>query len=230
MKIIKYLTLIILILGFNNVVAYNFDNTSKVYDYALDLTDKQVDKLRTSVLDYIDKNNIDMVLVTVKHYNYSSIEEYSKEFYKKNNFGLGSDKSGIIMVVDLNNNDVIIKTFGEATKLYDKVEINNMRKNIKQKMGSYDRFKRFIRYSNRYIKEDNNITNNYDILYSINWPILLIVSSILPTILTIIIVLKIRTENIKKSNNTYSINYDVVVHRRIEKFITTKTKQINKNN
>ena len=217
-------------ISFKNIYAYSFDNTIKVYDYALVLTDEQNDKLKTNVVKYIDNYNIDMVLITVKHYNYSNLTDYLEAFYKKNNFGLDNDKSGIIMAIDLKNNNTGIKTFGRATTLYDDIEINDMLTKINQKENSYDKFVSFIKYSNKHIKEDSVLFNGYDILNSINWYFLLIVSSILPTVTVIIVLFKLRKLDANKTNNYSAIECNAVIHKRKEKFITTTTKQIYKNN
>ena len=232
MKKVRYLvlTILLLLICHKSINAFNFDNTIKVYDYALVLTDKQIDKLKTKAIEYVNKYNMDMVLVTVRHYNYSNLTDYSKAFYKKNNFGLGVNKSGIIMVVDLKDNSTILNAFGDATKFYNDLEINNMISKINKTDKVYDKFIRFIRYSNKYINENNTLLDKYDSLDSINWLILLIVSSILPTIIVIIILLKIRKANKYTNINYYTSGCDIEIHKRIEKFITTNTKQVYKNN
>ena len=231
MKKIGYLIFVILLfICFRGVNAYTVDNTIKVYDYALVLTDKQSDKLKMDVSKYINKYNLDMVLVTVKHYNYPNLIDYSKAFYKEKDFGLGANKSGIIMVVDLKNNNIVLNTFGDATKLYDDIEIDNMISKINKNDKVYDKFTRFIKYSNKYIKENSTLLGDYDAFYSVNWLLLVIISSILPTLIVTIVLFKIMRASKHTSNNYYIEDCNVEIHKRIEKFITTNTKQVYKNN
>lgn len=228
MKKLRYLVIVILLLvGVKNIYAYTFDNTIKVYDYAQILTEKQENKLIENVKKYIDKYNMDMVIVTVKYYTYDNLSDYINEFYNRNNFGLGANKSGIIFALDVKNNDIDIKTFGTAKTLYSEAEIKNIISSLNKKDKYYNKLSNFIKYSNEYINEDNTFIYEDNILKSINWLIIVLPSIFIPTLIVIIILLKIR-KGMKGNNEYYYIGNNLIMKKREDKFITTHTKQFNK--
>ena len=66
MKKIKYLIItLLLFFGIKNVNAIQkFDTTIKVYDYAQILTEREEKKLKAEANNYVNKHNMDMVIVT----------------------------------------------------------------------------------------------------------------------------------------------------------------------
>ena len=225
MKKIKILfILMLLFIGIKEIKA--FDNTIKVYDYAQVLTEKEENKLKKEVNEYINNYNVDMVLVTVKHYNQSSIEEYAKTFYNKNEF----KKDGIIIVLDLKNTSTHINAFGSLINLYSKNEINNIINQVNGENNYYEKFNKFIKYSNKYLNEFdyNNSYNN--IFSSINWISILIPSLIIPTIVILIIILKNKKIKKVEKQDIFTNDITIVINQKEDKFITTNTKKSRINN
>lgn len=227
MKNIKYLIIIFLLfIGINSVLA--FDNTVKIYDYAQLLTEKKEQQLKKQVDNYVNTYNMDMVVVTVKYYKQLNLEDYMNLFYKQNDFGKGINKDGIILVIDLkeNNDTVGIKTYGKANSLYSENEIKNIISEINSENKYYDKVFSFIDYSNKYI---NEVDNSYNIIttskININWLEIILLSLVISTIIMAIIILKN-----KKIINKKSINYcvkegSIVINKFEDKFITTNTKK-----
>ena len=228
MKKLKYLIIILLLfIGIRNI--YAFDKTEKIYDYAQILTEKEENKLKSEIDKYINKHNFDMVIVTVKHYMQKNLQDYIKEFYTKNEFGIEPNKDGIIIAIDLKDkqDNIDIKTFGKAISLYSEDEIKNILIEIDNEKGYYDKLDKFINYSNKYIKEQK--TNNstiYDVLYSMNWLVIITISLLAPFILISIWLFKIKKRK-KEGNNNYYIKQDsVVIEIKKDEFMTTNTKKV----
>lgn len=228
MKNIKYLIIVLfLFIGLGNVSA--FDNSVKVYDYAQLLTEKKEQELRTEVNNYINRYNIDMVIVTVKYYEQLNLTDYMNLFYAQNGFGKGINKDGIIAVIDLkeNNNKFEIKRYGRANSLYSEEEIKNIINKVNNEDKYYNKLFTFINYSNKYINETNTSYNidNGSTTY-INWLLIIIPSFIISTIITIIIFFKNKKILNNKFNNYYVIENNIVINKKEDKFITTNTKKI----
>lgn len=233
MRKIKYLIIIMLFfISIKNVHAIpKFDNTIKVYDYAQVLTDKEESKLKKEVINYINKYNMDMVIVTVKYYTQSTTREYINAFYNQNGFGKGINKDGIMVVIDLKNNNISIKTFGRTINYYSENEINNIIDRINSEDHYYDKLDKFINYSDKYLNEfDNNYTKDISAFSIFNWIGILIPSLIVPTIVIVIGLLK--NNNVRKKNTAhyYIVENSVVINTKDDKFITTNTKKTRLNN
>ena len=82
-------------------------------------------------------------------------------------------------------------------------------------------------YSNKYIKEQK--TNNstiYDVLYSMNWLVIITISLLAPFILISIWLFKIKKRK-KEGNNNYYIKQDsVVIEIKKDEFMTTNNKKV----
>lgn len=226
----KMIIIFLLIIGINNVFA--FDNTYKIYDYAQVLTEKEEKSIKTKIDKYIEKYNLDMVVVTVKYYNQNTLQEYMDEFYNKNQFGIGDNKDGIIIALDLKNNikNIDIMNYGIGNNLYSEEEKKEILNEVNKEDKYYDKILKFINYSNKYVnKNDDNYTTN-NILSHIDWISIIVISFIVPTIVIIIGLLK--NKNIKKEDKAdYYVKKDVIdIHKKEDKFITTNTKKDRINN
>ncbi len=225
MKHLKKLFLILLlIIGVSSVKAERvFDTTIKIYDYAQILNDKEEKDLKKSVDKYIKKYNIDMVLVTVKHYNQNTLEEYMELFYNTNKFGIGDNKDGIMFTMDLKNDDIGIKTFGITNDLYSENELNKILTKVNKKDNTKDKLSTFIKYSNKYIDEYDSDTFDDEVLISINWIGITIISFILSTLVVFIGLLKSKNKSSKKRSDNCVKSLIITVKE--DSFITTNTKK-----
>ncbi len=223
MKYLKYiLILVIFSLGIKSVCA--FDNTLKVYDYALILSSKEEQKLKEEVEKYIKNNNIDMALITVKYFNQDTVENYLSEFYSKNEFGLGDNQSAIMIAVSLKDDveDIKIKVFGEAASLYSDDEIKEMSKKVSEKDKYYDKLKEFIYYSNKYINSNANYSED-NIFKSIDLLLVAFISLLVSSIVTLFAFLRHKNNLKIDSNISYVTNLEITTKN--DKFVTTNTKK-----
>lgn len=229
--------LLLIFIGINSVCA--FDNNVKVYDYAQVLSTSEESNLKQMANNYINKYNIDMALVTVKHHTKSSTKVYAEDFYDYNGFGMGNTKDGIIFVIDFTfgYTDIYISTTGQAIRMYDDYRINKMLDNIaaQKDNGYYLMFNSFIQTASSYasmgVPSSNSntiINNNGDILYKeiFPWGTIIIVSIIIPTIIIGILIAKNRM--VKKSTNAkyYLKNGSVVISTKADRFVTTHTTSV----
>lgn len=220
-------------IGIKNINA--LDTSLKVYDYAQILTANEEMKLRSKINSYINKYNMDMVLVTVKKHNNIDTMHYADEFYTRNKFGIGQTYDGVIMVIDFTAGytDVLMTKKGKAINYYtddriDRILDEVIKKNDKDYYGIFDAF---IEKADYYA--GLGISTNYDNYEkddTINWIISLIVSIIVPTIIIIIVVAKNKKEKLNITESNYLVDGSVVVNKRLDKFITTHTTSTRINN
>ena len=89
----------------------------KIYDFADLYTDEEEKNLYSAVYDFYQRRNLDLVIVTIND-NFESTQEYADDFYDYNNFGYGSDRDGLLFLVDMENRYVYISATGGAMTLY----------------------------------------------------------------------------------------------------------------
>ena len=207
-----------------------FDNTLKVYDYAQELSNTEEKLLKSKIDKYIEKYNMDMVIVTVKHHENYDTNKYANDFYTYNDF----DTNGIILVIDLSNHkeNISIETFGQAKSMYQNkvdVMINNINNTLNK--GYYYAADKFIdmslNYENIKINKLDNNSNTYLTIF------LIVLFSILFSILITSIIIILCTNKKRNSSITTSFNHikegTLIINVRQEKFVTTHTKSNIKN-
>ncbi|MBQ2946539.1 MAG: TPM domain-containing protein [Bacilli bacterium] len=222
----KIFIILLLIIGVNSVEATTertFDTTIKIYDYAQVLNEKEENDLKKSVDKYIKKHNIDMVLVTIKHYNQNTLEEYMELFYDTNKFGVGDNKSGIMFTMDFKKQDIGIKTYGLATDLYSANELSKIINKVEKKDNNKDKLSTFIKYSNKYINEYENECFDENVLIQIDWIGISIISLILSIMMVFIGILKSKNKNLNKTED--NCVKSLIITIKEDCFITTNTKK-----
>ena len=222
LRLLFILSIFLLIINFEFVSA--LDNSDKIYDYANVLSFKEEVKLKKEIDKYIDKNNIDLLVVTVSKHSFTTTMEYIDKFYNLNSFGIGENKSGLVIVLDLNlKKDMIeIYAFGDGKDFYSSDDINSIiNKTKKYKVDYYKLFDKAIEESYNYKKDINNFFEISDVLSMI---FLIFIFSLFISI--VIIYILIRKSKLQ-INKIYLIDYvdrdSLDITLRDEKFITTHT-------
>ena len=89
----------------------------KVYDFTGELTDDQVDEIRTRINAMIQENSLDAAVVFIKEPTWGDFdnEDFNKDFYDYNDFGCGAAHDGICFVINLATRRFAIFDTGEPT-------------------------------------------------------------------------------------------------------------------
>lgn len=141
----------------------------KIYDFADLFTDEEETELYNSVMKYIDKNNIDMVIVTTNENKKYSSREYADDFFDYNYFGIGDTHDGILFLIDMKYREVYISTTGNAISIYKDSYINSMLDKIYNKSpldNPYGCAKEFVKTATHYYKKYKNGGRNLALLCS----------------------------------------------------------------
>ena len=199
------------------------DTKLKIYDYNQTITLNQENELRKKVNDYIEKTKIDMALITIKHYETKTVEEYVKEFYKKNEFGVDDEKSTIIYVLDYTDEPILeIFTSGKASDVYNKVVKDEIKESINLENSSYKIFNKLIDESKKYTSSYTDVSK-YVVFNKISkndYKIIAIISFFISASIMIILILKSRKRKIKKVVHK-KINLRMI--KSVDKFLSTHT-------
>lgn len=237
MKKISYGILIFIISLFFIPNVFALDTSVKVYDDANLLTYEEEAKLQEEAKAFVDKYNMDIVLVTTSNNSSSgSTTAYADDFYDYNGFGIGSKNDGLLLLIDrtYGYNDLWISTTGEAILFYDDARIDYMLDAIvaAKDSGYYSMFSTFISEADYYAglgKPSSNdgyyINNNGDMVKkrTFPWLMIIVISLIVPSVIVGILVNK--NKMIKKATTAtaYLDQSSIEYTRREDRFITTHT-------
>lgn len=94
------------------------DASEKVYDFAELYTDEEEKELYLVVSKYIEKYDLDLVLVTTKDNPKESTKAYAEDFYDYNDFGVGSNYDGVLFLIDMQNREFYMLVSGSGINMY----------------------------------------------------------------------------------------------------------------
>lgn len=102
------------------------DADKKIYDFADLFTDNEEERLYGEVKSFIEKYNMDMVIVTIDDNNKSTSQDWADDFYDYNEFGIGDNHDGILFLIDMDKRKMWISTTGHAILVYSDIRIDNI--------------------------------------------------------------------------------------------------------
>ena len=216
-----------------------FGAEEKIYDDADLLTFTQESELNQKIEEYIENNEMDMILVTTLINPYSSPREFAAKFYDSHDFGRNENRDGILMLIDRSEgyNDVYLLTTGEAIRIYSDSRIESILDDIQEQVsnGYSSMFEAFIDSSSYYaslgVPDENKnsyIDKDGNIAYKRQFPFLLItiLSLLVPSIIVGILVAKNKMVRKATSASVYLDRGSIQLGTKEDVFLHTHTTSI----
>lgn len=138
--------------------------TDNVKDYLNYLSDTEVQELQSRINEISNKFSLDTVIVITDNTDGKSSMQYADDFYDNNNYGLDAEKSGILMLVNMDAREVWISTKGSAITIFTDSTISTMVNDITRYLSDKDyngASSKFLEKINYYC-DKKLITNNTD--------------------------------------------------------------------
>lgn len=233
-KFIPFISTLIFILSFSLIVKAN---VNVVVDEANILSQDEIYKLTEDIQKLREKYNMDAVIVTSNDLEGKSPMDYADDYYDYNGYGLGDNKSGLLLLINMNDRKIWISTSGDAIEYFTDNRIDSIISDISNYLSNgeyFDACNIFLTDIQYYI--DNGIPEG-QYTYSEEEHTLKIVLIALGVAAAVAGVTCIVVVNsYKNSKSVSSVNYvdnnSIVFTKRRDTFVntfTTKTK-IEKNN
>ena len=210
----------------------------KIYDFADLFTDDEEDKLYDKVNNFIDKHDMDMVIVTIDDNNKSTAKKYADDFYDYNYFGKNNSYDGLIFIIDMDTREIAISTTGSGILMYDDDRVDEILDNAYDEISMkkyYNTALSFINDSNDFANDGLPSSNdNYVIdengnivkVKKVNWILTLISSIAIPTIVVIILISKHKGIKIATKADNYVDASKIIRRPNVDTFVNTHTTRI----
>lgn len=122
------------------------DASEKVYDFADLFTPSEEEQLYSKISQYIDSYDLDLVVVTINENNKFSPTIYADDFYDYNDFGIGRDRDGVLLLIDMQYRQIYMSTCGSAIKMYTDAKIDSVMDAVYTYMSSADYYEGVSNY------------------------------------------------------------------------------------
>lgn len=118
--------LLMFLLCFYALCFTGFAAEVKVYDLANLFTLDEIDALEKEATSLAETYQMDVGIVTTDNANSKSAMAYADDFYDENDFGYGSDKDGLLLLMDMDNREIYISTCGSGIQYFPDLRISKM--------------------------------------------------------------------------------------------------------
>lgn len=96
------------------VQAVNVPELPRVVDEAGLLSSSEIESLSSAIDGIIEEYQMDVVILTVDSLRYKSAQDYADDYYDDNGYGAGSNYSGVLLLISMEDRDWWISTCGDA--------------------------------------------------------------------------------------------------------------------
>ena len=217
------------------------DASEKIYDFADILTDDEEQEIKARIDKFIDKTNMDMVIVTDQfaYSRDSENEDYAADFYDYNDFGLNfENNSGILFLRNKNESDPYydMYTFGNAQLYFINTRYDDILDSIYPDIstGKYlTGLMSFIEKTESYVLQgipkameeyyvdDYGFLQRYPAKYHFPWTISIIISLVITIIIMSILIHKNKMVKKAYEASEYLKKGSVDINNRKNQFITS---------
>lgn len=127
----------------------------KVVDNGELLTQEEENQLEQAARRLTDSLEIDIIIVTVNSLDGKSVQEYADDYYDSHGYGVGSENSGILLLLSMGTREWYMSTCGDAIYIFTDYGLQQLGDAILPDLSSgayYSAFNRWLDALPRYVE------------------------------------------------------------------------------
>lgn len=131
----------------------NVEPSRNIVDMANILNSEQTSQLEQKITQVINNCQMDVVILTTCLNNGKSMVDFADDYYDENDYGIDLRKSGLILVLSLQDNEWYISTSGAAIDTFSDWGIEYLGKVMKPSLvdrNFYQAFEDFVSYTEKF--------------------------------------------------------------------------------
>ncbi|HCS73510.1 MAG TPA: hypothetical protein DIW17_06515 [Clostridiales bacterium] len=101
-------------------------STDNVIDDLDFLTLEELSQIQSEIDQAVLEHNLDIVIVITDNMEGKSSMDFADDYYDYNEYGVGSDASGLLMLINMYDSEIWISTSGEAIVVFSDDRIENI--------------------------------------------------------------------------------------------------------
>jgi len=157
----KKTSILLLVLLFSVLIPYiaqvavYAESSGNIKDYLNYLTDSEIASLQDDIESIKQTYRLDVVIVITDDTQGKSSQAFADDFYDYNGYGIGKSKSGLLMLVNMQDREVYISTRGNAIDIFTDGRISRMTDNCATYLSNADYYnacRKFVQDVKSYAK------------------------------------------------------------------------------
>lgn len=136
-----------------SLIIDNVEPSRNIVDMANILNSEQTSQLEQKITQVINNCQMDVVILTTCLNNGKSMVDFADDYYDENDYGIDLKKSGLILVLSLQDNEWYISTSGAAIDTFSDWGIEYLGKVMKPSLvdrNFYQAFEDFVSYTEKF--------------------------------------------------------------------------------
>lgn len=136
-----------------SLIIDNVEPSRNIVDMANILNSEQTSQLEQKITQVINDHQMDVVILTTCLNNGKSMVDFADDYYDENDYGIDLRKSGLILVLSLQDNEWYISTSGAAIDTFSDWGIEYLGKVMKPSLvdrNFYQAFEDFVSYTEKF--------------------------------------------------------------------------------
>lgn len=136
-----------------SLIIDNVEPSRNIVDMANILNSEQTSQLEQKITQVINNCQMDVVILTTCLNNGKSMMDFADDYYDENDYGIDLRKSGLILVLSLQDNEWYISTSGAAIDTFSDWGIEYLGKVMKPSLvdrNFYQAFEDFVSYTEKF--------------------------------------------------------------------------------
>lgn len=165
-------TLLLLSIFILPAIAADAGTPDKVVDGAGLLTEEEEDALRSRIAEVVSRYQCDLVIVTADSTHGKTPRAFADDYFDENGYGIGASRSGVLLLVSMEERDWYISTGGTAIRAFTEYGLDYMEERIPPLLTSGDymeAFETFVSLCEDFLRETEE-NRPYDIDNKIREP------------------------------------------------------------
>lgn len=179
----------------------------RIIDNADLLTPEEEQLLEDASYQFCIDYSLDAVILTADSLGGKSISAYAADYYDYNGYGVGSNYSGLILVVSMEERELYISTCGDAIMRLSDSELDDIINNISYDLSDgnyYDAFQLFFGFTTLYLDYDSESPSDLQVAApEVNWLISILSGVVVAAITVFIMVSSMNTKRRQHSAGDY---------------------------
>lgn len=138
------------------LIINNAEPSRYVVDLANLLSQEQITSLEQKINNIINEYQMDVVILTTYLNNGKEVQDFADDYFDENNYGIGTGKDGLLLVLSFQYNDWYISTSGKAIDMFTDWGIDYLGKVMRPNFSDeeyYNGFNEFLDYTDKFINQ-----------------------------------------------------------------------------
>lgn len=159
--LLTYISILLICIGL--FMPVTFALSSKVYDYAALFSKEQLADLESTIQKIYTTQTLDIGIVTTNDMKGKSSMVYADDFYDEIGYGIGSDYSGLLLLINMQDREVYISTCGKAINYFTDASLNTILDVLYKDLGTGNYFSASQTFLTKVdaILNNNTLPNQY---------------------------------------------------------------------